>query len=128
MAVLNDEYSDVRVALYAWAKWRLQGHGVNIDYPSQSPFARFIKSTGQSNLPVPPMTDDNALRVDRAISELKQHCSGVPGDYRWCVLTDAYLNRWPHEVISKRRRIGRNKVREILTASESWIEARLYSD
>ena len=128
MGLLDDDYHDVRFALLAWSRWRRQNHGANVGFPSQSSFARFIKSQGFSNVPLPPMSDDHAMRVDGAMAVLKQRCEGFPGDRRWQVLTDVYLNCWPHEVIAQRRKIGRNKVREIRLQGESWIEAKLFDD
>ncbi len=118
-------HTDAQLALRSWARWCMHGHGIEIDYPRASPFARLIVHEGQANLPIPPVTDELALIVDKAIADLYMRSYNNKDDHRWVVLTDAYLFGWNDTVIGRRRRIGRNKVKAAREAAESWVESRL---
>jgi hypothetical protein len=126
-ATVRDElYESVQDLLSAWARWRWTGHSANIGYPSQSAFMREARTAGNATLRALPMPDDLAQRVDLAVSQLKLRSEPVPGDHRWQVLTDAYLNGWTDRVIAKQRKMGRSTVRSARIAAENWIEGRLY--
>ena len=124
--VRHELYESVQDLLSAWARWRWSDAGCNIGFPSQSAFMREARSPGSATLRAIQIPDDLAQRVDLAVSQLKLRSEPVPGDHRWQVLTDAYLNGWTDRVIARKRKMGRSTVRSARIAAENWIEGRLY--
>jgi hypothetical protein len=112
----------VQDLLYGWARWRWSGHGANVGYPSQAAFMREARQAGSATVRLPQLPDEVALRVDAAVSALKVRSHPVKGDYRWQVLTDAYLSGWTDRLVARKRHISRSTARTARLAAESWIE------
>lgn len=124
--IASGPYGSVQDLLRAWARWSVADSGVHVGYPRQTAFRRLARRAGQATVALPPISDDLAARVDRAVAQLRLRSEGVPDDHRWGVLTDSYLSGWSDAMIGRRRKIGRNMVRTNRVAAENWIEGRVY--
>jgi len=122
---LRNSRSDIQMLLEEWSRWRRLGHGANIGYPSQSAFVRVSKMGGWATK-IPLITDEQAGRVDLAVSRLKLKC--IKGDLRWEVLTDRYLGGKSDSVIARRLRVDRRTVATARKAAESWVESYIDSE
>ncbi|MFT5766758.1 MAG: hypothetical protein ACI9DH_000577 [Halioglobus sp.] len=120
MAKRNNEVSGL---LTEWARWRQVNNGADVGYPHQTTFARFMKPTGGANVKPAIIDDEQAERVDRAVSRLKRRCDD--GDYRYEVLTDSYLLGKQDHIIGERLKMSRSSVVGIRRAAENFIEGRI---
>jgi hypothetical protein len=114
--------NDIQTMLLEWARWRSIGHGANVGYPSCTAFYRMSKMGGWG-AKMPTITDDDAGRIDLAVSRLKLRC--VSGDYRWEALTDSYLGGKTDSAIARRLKCDRRTVMSARRAAESWVEAHI---
>lgn len=113
--------NDVQQQLMEWARWRRSGHGVNLGYPSVTPFYRMSRK-GRATVKAATIKDELALSIDRAVSALKKRSEGL-SDRRWDCLTMSYLDGKSDAVIARELRTSRESVKVARRAAESWVEA-----
>lgn len=121
-------YRSTSKALEAWACWRWEGHGADVGFPSQSPFRRMMVVEGEANLPSIPISDDLAVQIDAAVSQLKLRSFPVKGDYRYISIIEAYLGGFKDHQIGGKHHVSSSKIRTSRIAGENWIESRLLTD
>lgn len=104
--------ADTREKLSQWGTWvRSGGASVRgLGKPSQTDSAT--------------ITDDEALRVDRAVAQLYRRRKLVGRAVRMYYLSP-YMN---HRVLAKALRISLSSTHGLLSAGEHWIDARLHLD
>jgi len=113
--------SDIQQHLMEWARWRRSGHGVNVGYPSVTPFYRMSRK-GHATVKAATIGDDLALSIDKAVSALKKRSEGL-SDMRWDALTMSYLDGKSDSEIARDLRTSRESVKVARRAGESWVEA-----
>lgn len=103
-----------RSLLAEWAKWRYYQSGEVKGFPHEVPFYRLFRGASVGG---PVITDDQAEKVDSAVSRLMQRCPD-----QGSVLALYYLESMPPLKIGKRLDYGETRVRELLKQAENAIE------
>ena len=111
----------VQDRLAEWGRWH-HSSGIHLGDPTEAAFNRMSRQ-GRASVRMAMITDDDALWVDKAVSELKLRSHGV--DYRWEVLVRCYLWNQSQSAIARRLKLSRHTIRELLIAAENWVDARL---
>lgn len=108
----------IQELLIAWGRGRAIDDAPN-GYPRQSAFARMA---GMGNVEQARLPDEEQLRVDGAVSDMKEK---KPDHY--AVICNAYIRGLPDSVSALRLRPKRSRswVRNIRENAEHYLEAKL---
>ena len=123
---MGEQKSDISRVLTEWGRWSRSG-GVQIGYPSTTPFYRLSKSGGWGTK-APLIDDDLAGRVDRAVAMLELRCRHRHEDLRFIALDGVYKKRKPIYQIAEKHRKDRRTISSALQAAESWVDSQIFSD
>ncbi len=115
------EVPAIQDLLYEWGRWH-HSSGIHLGYPSEATFHRMSRH-GRATVKAASISDDEALGVDKAVSELRTRSEGL--DLRWEVLARTYLWHQSQSAIARHLRLSRHTVRDLLVQAEAWVDARL---
>ncbi|MBN50050.1 MAG: hypothetical protein CMN85_10950 [Spongiibacteraceae bacterium] len=107
-----------RERLTAWGRW--QRHGQNLGLSYKSPAEAMIRLKLGAGVGEPPVCDDDALFVDRAIARLKHR----DGDL-YEVLFLSYVYSLGSREIGKRLHRDHKWAQRMLFSAECWVDGRL---
>jgi hypothetical protein len=104
--------------LIAWGRGKAMNNAEN-GYPHQTPFSRLA---GAGDIGTAPLSDDDHIRIDAAVSSLKVR---KPTHYK--AIKYAYVKSLKDHQIGKRMkpRCSRSQARDIRMQAEHWLEGRL---
>jgi len=108
--------------LIAWGAGKALNQAEN-GYPKQTPFARYMLNPGDTTQrvsSVPPISDDEHIRIDGVICALGQR---KPAHYE--IICLHYLSKVSDIKIARVIGIGKTSVRSMRENAEFWIEAKL---
>lgn len=97
--------------LEQWGQWLRGGSGLGYG-------ANVIGAMRGGGLPSAPISDDQALRIDRVIAVLKR--TNVE-QYRCIKLS--YYERMSNRAIGREMEFSPNKVQRCITSAEHWLDA-----
>ncbi|WP_431688941.1 antiterminator Q family protein [Hahella sp. NBU794] len=102
--------------LEQWARWS-KFNTDNVGYPSSTPFARMAGSSVRS----PVITDQEAARVDLAVSKLRARDEEMGEVVLLYYMAGENLSH----VVRKMPALGRRKAGMLLNAGIAWIDGML---
>lgn len=97
--------------LIEWGHWVRSG-GVSLGYAQVN-----LQGAPAGALP---MADDEAMRIDRAVAQLKRQEPDLGQ-----VLTCYYVRSWDYAMVGEAMGLGREKVRVLLRSAEAWVGGRI---
>ncbi|GLS27754.1 antiterminator Q family protein [Marinibactrum halimedae] len=118
MLARNDnQMFDTPWLLDQWARWA-RSNPDNIGYPTIEPFRRLLGSKGLS----PAISDDEAMRVDAALSRLLARDSEM-GE----AVTKYYLYGGNLSRLARELKVDRRRAEVIVKAGTAWMDCALYA-
>ncbi|WP_189635874.1 antiterminator Q family protein [Pseudomonas chlororaphis] len=109
---------DAEELLTQWGRWVWQGSGVPV-YTSPS-YALMRDNVEQLYLPAAAITDDEAMMIDRMIAVMGRRDEVMANCVRLYYCTNRTM-----EQVGKLMQLSRLKVRELLIAGKTYVEACL---
>ena len=114
---------DIDNYLEQWSLWSKTNNSSNLGYPNTTNFSQLSKPSIDEKQRIKPfilITDDEALKIDRAISRLDKDLS--------VAVKEKYLFRRPNTKICKIMKISRNEVSAKLMTARRVIAHLLMVD
>ena len=108
----------IQDVLRAWANGRAIGSAPNDVKPPA--WTKLIRNAGSANVGIPPLPEEEMIRVDVAISDLKWR---KPSHHKAILVY--YLYRKADKDIASELGKSVSKAREIRISAEHYLEARL---
>lgn len=108
----------IQLTLMAWSRGKAIDDAPNGIRPPA--WTKSIRNPGTANLSIPPLPDDEMMRVDYAISAMKHR---KPKHHSVIVLY--YLEHKGDKEVARRIRGSRTMARELRIAAEHYLEAKL---
>jgi hypothetical protein len=102
--------------LIAWGRGKAMNNAEN-GYPCQTPFSRLA---GAGDIGTAPLSDDDHIRIDAAVSGLK-----VRKIDHYKVIKCAYVKSMKDHQIAKRLKCSRSHARDTRLQAEHWLEGKL---
>jgi DNA-directed RNA polymerase specialized sigma24 family protein len=110
---MKTETTAVQWKLVEWARWRHAGAGVNIGYPTQTPFRRLLGGSVATAM----IADEEGEKIDRAVSRLLDRCRDQ-GE----VLVLYYVEGMTVQTVARKQRLSYEHARRLLAQAETAID------
>lgn len=110
---------NIQDKLILWGRGRAMDAPEN-GYPHQTTFARFIRSSGQATVKLPPLAEDEFARVDVEVSKMNLK---KPDHYKAICLY--YIDRMGDAKIARSMKTTRHFIKNLRENAEHYLEAKL---
>lgn len=112
--------SSTESKLIEWGYWCLSGSGLP---RYTSPAFALMRDNVGSTVPTPMITDEEAMKVDRAVARLEKRDPEI-GSCIWL----HFAEKRTYHGIAKRLGIGKSKAAELVKAGVAWVDGALDSE